>query len=117
MTPQNQDLGGRSPSLPESESGQRDQIDQQPQNYLESRDHGFMMPHRHCVGIDCREYMRTTNSVLLGGCVNYVHRAQLQRDGMSRIYGSCFDKLARYCGFCRSENHPGLLLALSLRLA
>jgi len=35
LTAQNQDLGGRSPPLPEGESKQRDQIDQQPQNDLE----------------------------------------------------------------------------------
>jgi hypothetical protein len=35
LTPQNQDLGGCSPPPPEGESGQRDQIDQQPQNDVE----------------------------------------------------------------------------------
>jgi hypothetical protein len=35
LTPHNQDLGGRSPPLPEAESDQRDQINQQPQNDLE----------------------------------------------------------------------------------
>jgi hypothetical protein len=35
LTPQNQDLGGRSPALPERESGQREQIRQQLQSDLE----------------------------------------------------------------------------------
>jgi hypothetical protein len=52
LTPQNQDLGGRSAPPPEGESGQGDQIGQQPQNDLELRNHGFIMPHRLCVGID-----------------------------------------------------------------
>jgi hypothetical protein len=34
LTPQNQDLGGRRPPLPEGESGQGDEIDQQPHNHL-----------------------------------------------------------------------------------
>jgi hypothetical protein len=52
LTPQNQYLGSRSPPLTEGESDQHDQITQQPQNDLEWRTHGFMMPHRLCVGID-----------------------------------------------------------------
>ena len=35
LTPQHQDLGSRSSPLPETESSQRGQIDQQPQNDLE----------------------------------------------------------------------------------
>jgi hypothetical protein len=35
LTPQNQDLARICPPLPETESGQPDQIDQQPQNDLE----------------------------------------------------------------------------------
>jgi hypothetical protein len=62
LTPQNQDLGGRRPSLPEPSSGQRHQIDQQPQKHLESRDHGFMMPHLLGVGTStvAIELMRST---------------------------------------------------------
>ena len=66
MTPQNQDLGGRCPSLPEPESGQRDQIDQQSQKYLESRDHGFMMPHLPGMGTStvAIDLMRSTGGIL-----------------------------------------------------
>jgi len=46
LTPQNIDLGGRGLPQPEGESGPRDQIDQSPQNNLEQRNRGFMMPHR-----------------------------------------------------------------------
>jgi len=42
-TPQNQDLGGRSPPPPEGEGGHRNQIGQQPQNDLEFHNHGLMM--------------------------------------------------------------------------
>jgi len=53
LTPQNQDLGGRSPPPPEGESGQRNQIGQQPQNDLEYHNHGSLMPHQLYAGIDC----------------------------------------------------------------
>jgi hypothetical protein len=46
LTPQNQNLSGRRPPLAEDESGQHDQIGQQPQNNLKSHNHGLMMPHR-----------------------------------------------------------------------
>ena len=49
LTPQNQDLGGCCPPVPECESPQRNQIGHQSQNKFGSRNHGFMMPHRFCL--------------------------------------------------------------------
>ena len=50
------------PPLPESESSQRDQIDQQPKNNPEWHIHRFMMPHRLDLGTSAVaiELMRST---------------------------------------------------------
>jgi hypothetical protein len=62
LTPQNQDLGGGSPPPPEGESGQRNQIGQQPQSDLERHNHGLMMPHRLYAGIDCPDRMNADHT-------------------------------------------------------
>jgi hypothetical protein len=64
LTPQNQDLGGCSPPPPEGESGQRNQIGQQPQNDLEYHNHASMMPHRLYAGIDCPDRINVDHNRL-----------------------------------------------------
>jgi hypothetical protein len=62
LTPQSQDLGGRSSPPPEGESGQRNQIGQQSQNDLKYHNHGLMMPHRLYAGIDCPDRINADHS-------------------------------------------------------
>jgi hypothetical protein len=66
LTPQNQDLGGRRPPPPKGESGQRNQIGQQPQNDSEYHNHGLMMPHRPYAGIACPDRINADHSGMKG---------------------------------------------------